>query len=324
VLDAGCGPGADLLALRERYADATVFGVDLSTRMLQTARRRSAEGASVGWRRWLPASLERMLAGGDGSLAQADFTVLPFATGVFDLLWSNLALQWNALPDRIFPEWQRTLKNGGLLMFSTLGPDTLRELRAAWRVVDSQAERSTDAAIDSASSISSPDSASVQIRAQALASSTNTQTQAQAQAQATSPAIPRVVDFVDMHDFGDMLVASGFEVPVMDTETLTITYGSPQTLLADVRRWGAYPHPDGRAALRGLTGRGTLAALHAALEAQRGSDGKLALTFEVVYGHAWKSTPRTTAEGHAIVRLDAIGRGAAPANKGLKKGPSGV
>ncbi len=50
-----------------------------------------------------------------------------------------------------------------------------------------------------------------------------------------------VIEFVDMHDLGDMLVESGFEIPVMDQETLTITYKSPESLLADVRRWGAYP-----------------------------------------------------------------------------------
>ncbi len=50
-----------------------------------------------------------------------------------------------------------------------------------------------------------------------------------------------MIDFVDMHDLGDMLVESGFEIPVMDQETITITYKSPESLLADVRRWGAYP-----------------------------------------------------------------------------------
>ncbi|MDI9690518.1 SAM-dependent methyltransferase, partial [Burkholderia cenocepacia] len=55
------------------------------------------------------------------------------------------------------------------------------------------------------------------------------------------PPAARVIDFVDMHDLGDMLVESGFEIPVMDQEVLTVTYKSPDSLLADVRRWGAYP-----------------------------------------------------------------------------------
>jgi malonyl-CoA O-methyltransferase len=110
-----------------------------------------------------------------------------------------------------------------------------------------------------------------------------------------------------MHDLGDMLVESGFEIPVMDQETLTITYKSPESLLADVRRWGAYPSR--REALAGATTRRMHQALLAALEARRRDDGTIPLTFEVIYGHAWKAVPRMTPEGHGIVRIEDIGRG---------------
>jgi malonyl-CoA O-methyltransferase len=93
----------------------------------------------------------------------------------------------------------------------------------------------------------------------------------------------------------------------MDQETITITYKSPQSLLADVRRWGAYPFE--REAVSGSAARRLSKALLAALEARRRADGTLALSFEVIYGHAWKAVPRTTAEGHGIVRLEDIGRG---------------
>ncbi len=125
-----------------------------------------------------------------------------------------------------------------------------------------------------------------------------------------------VIDFVDMHDLGDMLVESGFEIPVMDQETLTITYKSPESLLNDVRRWGACPFggetADGAARsspASGLTARRRYRALLAALDARRRTDGTIPLTFEVIYGHAWKAVPRTTVEGHGIVRLEDIGRG---------------
>ena len=146
-------------------------------------------------------------------------------------------------------------------MFSTLGPDTLKELRGAY------------AEVEAAHGV---------------------------------PSARHVIDFVDMHDLGDMLVESGFEIPVMDQETITITYKSPQSLLADVRRWGAYPfqrESDNPAARR------LYKALLGALEARRRADGTLPLTFEVIYGHAWKAVPRMTAEGHGIVRLEDIGRG---------------
>jgi malonyl-CoA O-methyltransferase len=226
VLDAGCGAGEDIPALRERFPEAPVFG---------------ARGPRF---------------------AQADFSALPFAAGAFEFIWSNLALHWHSRPDLVFPEWQRVLKVNGLLMFSTLGPDSLKELRGAYAEVEA---------------------------AHGVASRKH------------------VIDFVDMHDLGDMLVESGFEIPVMDQEVLTITYKSPQSLLADVRRWGAYPFE--REASSSAAARRLHKALLAALEARRRADGTIALTFEVIYGHAWKAVPRTTAEGHGIVRIEDIGRG---------------
>ena len=87
----------------------------------------------------------------------------------------------------MFPEWQRVLKVNGLLMFSTLGPDTLKELQ---RRVRAKRKRRT-----------------------------------------ASRRSEHTIEFVDMHDLGDMLVESGFEIPVMDQEVLTITYKSPESLL---------------------------------------------------------------------------------------------
>jgi malonyl-CoA O-methyltransferase len=263
VLDAGCGQGADLAALRDRFVEASVVGADLSGAMLEKARlaEMAESQANAGWRRFLPATLGRAFGARGPQLAQADFAQLPFTAGAFELLWSNLALHWHARPDLVFPEWQRVLKVNGLLMFSTFGPDTLRELSGAY----AQSEKSLG----------------------------------------LTPPRPHTIEFVDMHDLGDMLVESGFEIPVMDQEVLTITYKSPVSLLADVRRWGAYPlqWQDGPSP------RVLRDALYAALETRRRDDGTIPLTFEVIYGHAWKAVPRTTPEGHGIVRLEDIGRG---------------
>ncbi|HEX7684819.1 MAG TPA: methyltransferase domain-containing protein [Trinickia sp.] len=263
VLDAGCGLGDDLPVLRERFPETPLVGVDLSHAMLVRAQPQAV--GDPGWRRLLPAALQRSLGVRGPRLAQADFAALPFADGAFEFVWSNLALHWHSRPDLVLPEWQRVLKPNGLLMFSTLGPDTLRELRGAY---------------------------------------------AEVEAAHGEPGAAHVIDFVDMHDLGDMLVESGFEIPVMDQETLTITYRSPESLLADVRRWGAYPHRRDGAndALGTARGRRLRAALLEALEARRRADGTIALTFEVIYGHAWKAVPRTTADGHAIVRVEDIGR----------------
>jgi malonyl-CoA O-methyltransferase len=111
---------------------------------------------------------------------------------------------------------------------------------------------------------------------------------------------PHVLPFVDMHDFGDQLVEVGFSTPVMDMEKITVTYDTPQALLRDARALGGNPLAT-RA--RGLMGRAAGQRLEAALERGRRADGKLALTFEVIYGHAFRPAPRVTASGEAIVRF---------------------
>jgi malonyl-CoA O-methyltransferase len=111
---------------------------------------------------------------------------------------------------------------------------------------------------------------------------------------------PHTLPFVDMHDFGDQLVEAGFTTPVMDMETITVTYDTAQALLADVRAFGGNPLATRR---RGLVGRAAWQRMLDALEAQRGPGGKLGLTFEVIYGHAFRPAPKVTAAGEAIVRF---------------------
>ncbi|MGI4855786.1 MAG: methyltransferase domain-containing protein [Janthinobacterium lividum] len=300
ILDAGCGTGADLVALGARYPAAQVTGIDGAHAMLVRAGRadKRAPDGLFDTRRWLPDALRRVLGHRPAWRVQSDFSAMPFADGAFDMLWSNLALQWHPRPDAVFPEWQRVLATGGLLMFSTLGPDTLKELRAAWL----EAETGRTAAHVTASD------------APSLAAAPRTGRR------------PPMLDFVDMHDFGDMLVASGFELPVMDMETLSVTYRDPVALLADVRAWGAVAGrgtalddagaADAREAMApaGLTGRLAHRRLLDAIERQRNADGLIALTFEIVYGHAWKAQPRAGADGRAIVRVEDIGGRRSPRN----------
>lgn len=117
---------------------------------------------------------------------------------------------------------------------------------------------------------------------------------------------PHTLPFVDMHDFGDQLVEAGFATPVMDMEKLTVTYDNAEKLLADVRALGGNPLTTAR---KGLLGRGAHAQLLAGLEKGRRADGKLALTFEVIYGHAFRPAARMTKDGEAIIRFDPSRRG---------------
>ena len=117
ILDAGCGTGHAGPALLRRYRGSALVALDLAPAMLAAARRR---------RRWL----QRLDA------VCADAAALPLCDASVDLVFSNLMLQWCNEPDRVFAEFRRVLRPGGLLLFSTFGPDTLRELRAAWQAAD--------------------------------------------------------------------------------------------------------------------------------------------------------------------------------------------
>jgi malonyl-CoA O-methyltransferase len=87
---------------------------------------------------------------------------------------------------------------------------------------------------------------------------------------------------------------------VMDMETITVTYDTVDKLMSDVRAWGGNPLLTRRRALLGRTAWGRV---RQALEATRGADGKLPLTFEVVYGHAFRPAPNMTSSGEAIIRF---------------------
>jgi malonyl-CoA O-methyltransferase len=118
---------------------------------------------------------------------------------------------------------------------------------------------------------------------------------------ATVDGNPHALPFVDMHDFGDMLVNVGFSTPVMDMETITVTYESVDKLISDVRAWGGNPLANQR---RGLLGTDAWAKIVHLLEQNRLPDGRIPLTFEVVYGHAFRPIARKTASGEAIIQLD--------------------
>lgn len=117
VLDLGAGSGRTTRALMDRYRKARFVALDLAPAMLRQARRRAP------WLRRLPGVC-------------ADAANLPLAADSFDLVFSNLTLQWLDDLDAVFREVQRVLRPGGLFLFSSFGPDTLRELRQAWSAAD--------------------------------------------------------------------------------------------------------------------------------------------------------------------------------------------
>ena len=180
--------------------------------------------------------------------------MLPLPGVAFDLVWSNLALQWvNDLP-RAFAEMRRVMKVGRTLHLHHLRPGHVAGVRSAFARADGHTH---------------------------------------------------INRFTDMHDLGDMLVHAGFADPVMDMESLTLTYADAIGLMRELKQIGATNATQGRS--HGLMGRGRWQRALAAFEAMR-RDGRIPATFEVVYGHAWKGGPRHSAEGHPIVKLTRPGR----------------
>jgi malonyl-CoA O-methyltransferase len=116
VVDAGAGTGHASRALKRRYPAAQVIALDSSFGMLRAAGRQQS---------WMRPFVR----------VCADAQRLPFPDGCADLIVSNFMLQWSDL-DAAFAEFRRVLAPRGLLSFTTLGPDTLRELRSAWSHVD--------------------------------------------------------------------------------------------------------------------------------------------------------------------------------------------
>jgi malonyl-CoA O-methyltransferase len=117
VLDLGAGTGLAAVEIKRRFRRATVTAADIAPPMLEVTRGRS--------RFWRPIRC-----------VHADARALPFEDASFDLVFSNLMLQWLAPPDTALAEIRRVLKPGGLLLLSSFGPETLRELRAAWETAD--------------------------------------------------------------------------------------------------------------------------------------------------------------------------------------------
>lgn len=121
VLDIGAGTGVAAGQLVRRYPEARVILLDLAPAMVRLSRQRFSF-----WTRW------RRRVG----FVCGDAESLPVADASCDLLFSNLTIQWCGDLERTFMEFRRVLRPGGLLMFTTLGPDTLKELRAAWTEAD--------------------------------------------------------------------------------------------------------------------------------------------------------------------------------------------
>lgn len=232
VLDLGSGPGGAFAALANRFPGARLVGLDHAPEMLLAAGQDAAQRVC------------------------GDANRLPLPDQSVDLVFCNLLLAYCHSPVPVLAEVRRVLRRPGLFLFSTLGPDTLAELRAAWTEADHYTH---------------------------------------------------VVRFPDMHDLGDLVVRAGLAEPVLDRETLQVSYADIDAVRADLRAAGSINRTAGRNP--GLTGSAAGRKFRAALDRRRDADGRLALTVEVVYGQAWAAADSDPASGNeTAIPIDAIRR----------------
>ena len=236
--------GAGSATLAAAYPKAHRLVIEPTPELVERSR---AAAKSPWWtvQRWRGANVDILLdaAGRPHPLGQA---ALPRGA---PLIWSNMMLHAEPDPPALFSRWHELLQTEGVVMFSCLGPGTLRELRALY---------------------------------------------ARLGWPAPTPA------FVDMHDLGDMLVHADFADPVLDQETLTLHWASPGALLAELRTLGVNCAPDRYAGLRTPRWRQRLMD---ELQSLAGADGRLRLSFEVAYGHAFKAAPRVPKDEPTLVSL---------------------
>jgi len=222
--------------LRHRYPRAECFVMEAHEEQMRMAARALAKP----W--WHPS---RWMA------APTRFQAPPEAGT--HMLWANMALHMAADPQRLIAQWHRALAVDGFLMFSCLGPDTLRELRGLYQSLGWPAPSH---------------------------------------------------EFTDMHDWGDMLVGAGFAEPVMDMERITLTFATPQRLLQELRELGRNLHAGRFPALRGRRWHEQLLQAMSQQLADPDQPGRLRLTFEIIYGHAFKPAPRVNVRPQTVLSLE--------------------
>ena len=232
--------------LQQRYPQATAWAIEPDAapdvQSLLQQRLESSQGQSG----WLERTLSRLRGQRLGTRTDA------IAPGSIDMLWANMALHGAADPQALLAQWRSLLAVNGFLMFSALGPDTLREIRDLYQRLGWPAPTH---------------------------------------------------QFTDMHDWGDMLVGAGFAEPIMDMERIVLTWASPEAALAELRGIGRNLHPQRFEGLRGRRWYAQLRDALAGLAVPGENDGRIALSFEIIYGHAFKPPPRVSLFGESAVSL---------------------
>jgi len=237
ILDVGAGTGYATHALQKIYSGSNLIALDIAYPMLSVARSRTQ----------LMQRLKKKI-----KFINAEAEKLPLSDNSVDMVYSNLTVQWVNDLDLALREFTRVLKPGGMLLFSTFGPDTLKELRDSWSAVDQYSH---------------------------------------------------VNPFIDMHDVGDAMMRARLAEPVMDVENFTLTYKTVFSLMRELKAIGAHNVTSARP--KGLMGKSHIKAVEQRYEQYR-QDGVLPVSYEVVYGHAWKPVVSEQHMGEINIPIDSL------------------
>lgn len=213
ILDIGGATGYFSKLLGSRYSHSKIINIDIAQNMLSVAQSLSQQ-----------------------NLLCADFDCLPLTNKSVDLIFANMSLQWSLDLSKTFWELSQVLEPSGLLIFSTLGPNTLCELRNCWRQIDNHAHANT---------------------------------------------------FVSVATLQNILHNNDF-ITSINTEKVIQTYSTVSQLLYYLKAIGAnYVYNENRS--RGLLTKRKLIQLESIYEQYRNQNNRLAATFEIIYGLAWKN-----------------------------------
>ena len=226
ILDIGCGTGYLSNLINQYLPNSNIVCMDFSYEMASQCKNKNIK-------------LKPLVA---------DAEYMPFKTSTFDLVISSFTLHWCQQIEKIFSDFFRILKNYGNFMFTTVGPDTLKELRNAYKLIDNYEHINT---------------------------------------------------FNDMHDYGDILLSSGFHDPVMDVERLIVEYKNFNGVLQSLRKTGASTVICNESK---FTTKKSLKSLENHYK-KNNKNGLFPVTYEMIYGVAWKKGTQNSKNNKVVIPI---------------------
>ena len=228
ILDLGCGTGYLSLLLKKLYPNAHITCLDFSPEMLYHCKLKEPEFETI----------------------CADIEDLPFKTSKYDIIISSLTLHWCKETEKIFYDIYKILNKNGIFIFTTVGPDTLSELKETYKLIDDK---------------------------------------------------EHINIFNDMHIYGDLLLNTGFDNPVMDVEKIVMEYPNVQNVFNSIKKIGA------NTIINSHGGKITKSMYRKIIDLYPKTEKmKYPVTYEVIYGTSWKKIKKPDKKSPNFIEIKKI------------------